>query len=233
MSSRNFDQNRFLHLTSFMDYMKNNNFRIAHHSMSRTKAPLADRNDIKPLLPFAEGVGAKCDIIALDGNKKITFVKFLVYDELTAHFQGDEALWESLEAVNEADVDEFRFIYVTTGIITPTLIQDDYKAFSSKISQIDFMEVKYDVSALHKINDPDIYLRKVVGQTKKMTGNFSEYSGEKCDCGESYFKGTYNIEYWNKTKSFTYYICGECGTQWEDKDNPAQISNFLTGLSTR
>ena len=124
-------------------------------------------------------------------------------------------------------------IFVTNGIITPTIFDDNYKAYVKNMIQIDFFEVRYDVKPLHKISEPDIYLRKVIQQTRLINNDFKVLEGKKCECGEKFMRGTYTISFWGKSQSYPIFTCPNCGMQLEDQETSSKISNFLAGLSTR
>jgi hypothetical protein len=223
------DRKRFLYLTAINDYLKTNSHRIAHHALSRTSAPLASRGDIKPLLPLINGEIA--DIITLDMSSKKTFVKCMHFDDLVAHFEGDIALNDSLARIQEVDLDNIHFIFATNGILTPKLLEGDYTSQYPKVSQISFLEVRFDPDAIHKIGNPNIYLRKVVGQVREIGVNFNEIPGGNCECGGKMMLGTYKISYWGKSKSLEYSVCDNCGIQQESDENAGQVMTFMQGLA--
>ncbi|UCG03002.1 MAG: hypothetical protein JSW11_03245 [Candidatus Heimdallarchaeota archaeon] len=223
------DRKRFLYLRVIVDYLKTNSHRIAHHALSRTTTPLASRNDIKPLLSLINGEIA--DIFTLDPNSKKTFVKSIESDELVAHFPGDIALNESLARIQGENLEDIHFIFVTNGILTPELLQIDYTGQYPYLSNVTFLETRFDSESIHKISNPSIYLRKVVGQVRQVETNFMESSSDNCECGGKYWQGTYKINYWGKSHSLTYSVCANCGIQRESADNPSSIMNFLIGLS--
>lgn len=222
------DRKRFLYLRAIIDYLKNNNHRIAHHAMSRTPTPLASRNDIKPLLPLIDG--EITDILTLDSQSKKTFVKSVEFDELIAHFPGDVALNNSLSTLKEEELNDIHYIFATTGILTPKLLQIDYMNEYPFISEITFLETRFDAEAIHKIGNPSIFLRKVVGQIKNITPEFSTVTSS-CECGGNYWQGTYNITYWGKRHSLEYEVCDNCGIQRESAENADSIMAFVQGLS--
>ncbi|MHA2039839.1 MAG: hypothetical protein ACW98X_25770, partial [Promethearchaeota archaeon] len=174
------DRKRFLYLTAIIDYLKTNGHRIAHHALSRTSAPLASRNDIKALLPLVNGEIA--DIMTLDPNSRKTFVKCMHFDDLVAHFEGDFSLSDSISRIHEESLDNIHYIFATNGILTPKLLEIDYKSQYSKIDHVSFLEVRFDTDAIHKIGNPNIYLRKVVGQVREIGMNFNESSEGNCEC---------------------------------------------------
>ncbi|MFX0150881.1 MAG: hypothetical protein ACFFAJ_08885 [Candidatus Hodarchaeota archaeon] len=223
------DRKRFLYLRVIIDFLKTNGHRIAHHVMSRTPTPLASRNDIKPLIPLIDGEVA--DIFTLDSNSKMTFLKSVESDELIAHFSGDMILNDSLSSIQEGDLENIHFIFATNGILTPTLLQTDFINEFSSISEMTFLETRFDPESIHKIGNPSIYMRKVVGQIRKMGTAFTEIPGRSCECGGKYWKGFYKITYWGKSHDFEYEICESCGIQRESTDNANAIMTFVQGLS--
>ncbi|UCE15049.1 MAG: hypothetical protein JSV04_07685 [Candidatus Heimdallarchaeota archaeon] len=223
------ERKRFLYLRVIIDYLKTNSHRIAHHSLSRTTTPLASRNDIQPLIPIVNG--EIVDILTLDPNSRKTFVKSVEFDELIAHFPGDIALNDSLTALQGNDVEDVHFIFVTTGILTPELLQIDYSSQYPHVSEITFLETRFDPTSIHKIDNPSIYLRKVVGQIRQIETSLIETPDAECECGGKYWQGTYNISYWGKSHNLTYSVCSNCGIQRESADNASSIMTFLMGLS--
>ncbi|MFX0014210.1 MAG: hypothetical protein ACFFB2_06945 [Promethearchaeota archaeon] len=220
---------RFLYLRVIIDYLKTNSHRIAHHVLSRTTTPLASRDDIKPFIPLINGEIA--DIFTLDPNSRKTFVKSVESEELVAHFPGDIALHDSLTKTRVENMEEIHFIFVTNGILTPELLQIDYTSQYSHISQITFLETRFDPESIHKISNPSIYLRKVVGQVRQVETNFMESPNDDCECGGKYWQGTYKINYWGKSHGLMYSVCANCGIQRESADNASSIMNFLIGLA--
>ena len=223
------DRKRFLYLRVIIDYLKTNSHRIAHHALSRTATPLASRNDIKPLLTLVDGDIA--DIFTLDPNSRKTFVKSVESDELVAHFAGDVALNDSLTRIQGENIEDFHFIFVTNGIFSPELLQVDYANQFPHLSEISFFETRFDPETVHKINNPSIYLRKVVGQVRQVETHLMETPDDDCECGGKFSQGIYKINYWGKSHSLVYSICGNCGIQRESADNASSIMNFLMGLS--
>jgi len=222
------DRKRFLYLRAIIDFLKNNNHRIAHHAMSRTPTPLASRNDIKPLLPLINGEIA--DIFTLDSQSKKTFVKSVEFDELIAHFPGDVALTSSLSALQEEELSDIHFIFATTGILTPKLLQIDYANDYPFITEMTFLETRFDAETIHKIGNPSIFLRKIISQIKNIAPDFSTTTNS-CECGGNYWQGTYKITYWGKRHSLEYEVCDNCGIQRESSENPDSIMAFVQGLS--
>ncbi len=223
------NRKRFLYLRVIIDYLKTNSHRIAHHALSRTTTPLASRSDIKPLLPLINGEIA--DIFTLDPNSRKTFVKSVESDELVAHFSGDLALNDSISQIQGENLDDIHFMFVTNGILTPELLQIDYTSQYPHIHEITFFETRYDPESIHKITNPSIYLRKVVGQVRQVETDFIETPGDDCECGGKFWQGTYKINYWGKSHSVPYSVCTNCGIQRESPDNASSIMNFLIGLS--
>ena len=223
------DRKRFLYLRVIIDYLKTNSHRIAHHALSRTTTPLASRNDIKSLLPLINGEIA--DIFTLDPSSKKTFVKSVESEELVAHFPGDIALNDSMGQIQGDNLEDIHFIFVTNGILTPELLLIDYTGQYPYLSKITFLETRFDSESIHKINNPSIYLRKVVGQVRQVEANFVESPGDDCECGGKYWQGTYKIKYWGKSHSLQYSVCANCGIQRESAENASSIMNFLIGLA--
>lgn len=225
------DRKRFLYLTAIIDYFKTNGHRIAHHALSRTSGPLTSRSDIKPLLPLINGEIA--DILTLDSNSRKTFVKCMHFDDLVAHFEGDIALNDSLTRIHEESLDNLHFIFATNGILTPKLVEIDYKSQYPKIEQISFLEVKFDPEVIHKIGNPNIYLRKVVGQVHEIGMSFNEIPEGNCECGGRLMQGNYVISYWGKKKTLEYSMCENCGIQQEKDENAGDIMTFMQGLAAQ
>ncbi|MHA2202317.1 MAG: hypothetical protein ACW991_01385 [Candidatus Hodarchaeales archaeon] len=223
------DRKRFLYLRVIIDYLKTNSHRIAHHALSRTTTPLASRNDIKALLPLINGEIA--DIFTLDPNSKKTFVKSVESEELVAHFPGDIALSDSLGQIQGDNLENIHFIFVTNGILTPELLNIDYTNQYPYLSEITFLETRFDSESIHKISNPSIYLRKVVGQVRQVETNFTESPDDDCECKGKYWQGTYIIKYWGKSHSLQYSVCANCGIQRESAENASSIMNFLIGLA--
>jgi hypothetical protein len=223
------EQSRFLFIRVIIDFLKTNGHRIAHHSLSRTENPLASRNDIKPLLSVVDGDTS--DILTLDAQSKKTFIKMVVADELMAHFPGDISFAESISKINSLKLNDVHFIFISNGILTPSFLQTEYQAEYPNIAKITFLETRFDSKSIHKIDNPTIYLRKAVGQVREIKTAFSEVTGDLCDCGGNFMKGTYTITYWEKKQELPYSICDNCGIQKESSDNASITMNFLMGLS--
>ncbi|NHJ01954.1 MAG: hypothetical protein EAX86_07395 [Candidatus Heimdallarchaeota archaeon] len=224
------DRHRLFYLTATIDYLKVNGHRIAHHSLSRTSTPLSSRNDINPLLELINGEIA--DILTLDPESRKTFIKCMQYEELVAHFSGDMALNSSLQKLTEK-IPEFHFIFATNGILTPSLLMNDFLGRYTGLSEITFLEVRFDTEAVHKIGNPNIYLRKVVGQVREVSRDFSESSQGACDCGGKLMQGQYQIKYWDKVKVINYLVCSNCGIQHEDPKSAGEIMTFMQGLEAQ
>ncbi len=222
-------RSRFLHLRVIIDYLKTNGHRIAHHALSRTTTPLASRNDIKPILSLINGETS--DILTLDPTSKKTFIKVVVGEGLIAHFEGDNALNESITSLKSINMDNLHFIFVTNGILTPSLIEFDYLSEYPFITEITFLETRFESSSIHKIGNPTIYLRKAIGQFRSIDKNFVEDSTDKCECGSNFMQGSYQIRYWEKSHKLKYSICNNCGIQKESAENAGSIMNFLQGLT--
>jgi hypothetical protein len=220
---------RFLYLRVIIDYLKTNGHRIAHHVLSRTPTPLASRDDIKPLLTLVDGEIA--DILTLDSQNRKTFIKSVEFEELIAHFSGDMALNESLKGIQNKNMDNIHYIFITNGIFSPSFLQEQYLNQYPFLSEINFFETRFEAESIHKIGNPSIYMRKVVGQIRKMNTIFTEIPEDVCNCDGHYWKGTYAISYWEKTKTLEYYICGNCSIQKEQPDNADSIMTFVQGLS--
>lgn len=223
------DHKRFLYLRIIIDWLKTNGHRIAHHVLSRTPGPLAERGDIKPLLPFIDGVVA--DILTLDSESRLTLVKSVESEELIAHFPGDMSLHESLDGIQAAKLENIHFIFVSTGILAPTLLQEDLRQDYPEITEITFLETRFEAEPLHRIGNPTIYMRKAIGQIRQIDTNFAEQSDAQCDCGNNYWQGTYKIRFWGKSTPVDYSICPSCAIQIEQPDNAETISNFVQGFS--
>ncbi|MHA1972143.1 MAG: hypothetical protein ACTSW1_04050 [Candidatus Hodarchaeales archaeon] len=222
------DRNRFLYLRVLIDYFKINGHRIAHHAMSRTSTPLASRNDIKPLLHLINGEIA--DIITLDPESRKTFIKSVQFEELIAHFLGDTALSTSLNSLEKENLENIHFIFITNGVIMPTLLQEDYQSQYSFLDKISFYESRFDQKSVHGIGNPSIYMRKAVSQIRELDIAFEE-TEDNCSCGNNYWRGSYKIKYWDKGLSVKYSVCPNCGIQIEDPESSAMIMNFVQGLS--
>ncbi len=222
-------RSRFLHLRVIIDYLKTNGHRIAHHALSRTTTPLASRDDIKSILPLINGETA--DILTLDTSSKKTFIKVIEAEGLIAHFEGDNALNESLTSLKSVNMDNLHFIFVTNGILTPSLLEFDYLNEFPFITEITFLETRFESASIHKIGEPTIYLRKAIAQVRLIDQKFTEDSSDKCECGGNFMQGSYQIRYWEKSHKLKYSICNNCGIQKESADNAGSIMNFLQGLT--
>jgi hypothetical protein len=229
MAQSNGNHARFLYVRVLIDFLKTNGHRIAHHALSRTETPLASRNDIKPLISLVDGHIA--DILTLDPHSRKTFIKVIYSDELIAHFSGDVALDHSLSSLKSANIDDFHFIFSTSGILTPSLLQTDYTADSSSLKELTFLETRFDSTSIHKIGNPTIYLRKAIGQIRTVDPTFKENTSDICECGNAFFQGKYSIRYWGKERKLEYSICDNCGIQKESGENSSTIMNFLIGLT--
>ncbi len=224
------DRHRLFYLTAIIDYLKVNGHRIAHHSLSRTSTPLSSRNDMQSLLPLIDEEIA--DILTLDPHSKKTFIKCMQYDELVAHFNGDMALNSSLQRLSK-EIPEFHFIFASNGIFIPALLMNDYSIQYSGLEEITFLEVRFDTEAVHKIGNPNIYLRKVVGQVREISQEFNVSERGACDCGGQLMQGKYLIKYWDKSKAINYLVCSECGVQHEDPNSAGEVMTFMQGLEAQ
>jgi hypothetical protein len=229
MSATADQRSRFLHLRVIIDYLKTNGHRIAHHALSRTTTPLASRNDIKPIISLINGETA--DILTLDPISRKTFIKVIKAEGLIAHFEGDAALNESITNLKSIDLDNLHFIFITNGILTPSLLEFNYLDANPFISEITFLETRFDSASIHKIENPTIYMRKAIGQVRTMDKEFTEDSTDQCECGGNFKQGSYQIRYWEKQHKLKYSICNNCGIQKESAENAGSIMNFLQGLT--
>jgi len=230
MAATDNQRSRFLHLRVIIDYLKTNGHRIAHHALSRTTTPLASRDDIKQILSLVNGENA--DILTLDPESRKTFIKVVEAEGLIAHFEGDNALNESITSLKSINMGNIHFIFVTNGILTPSLLEFDYLNENPFITEITFLETRFETSSIHKIGNPTIYIRKAISQVRSMGKNFNEDSTDKCECGGNFMQGHYQISYWEKSHKLKYSICNNCGIQKESAENAGSIMNFLQGLTT-
>ena len=228
MSHTSDDRKRVWHLRVIISYLKNNGHRIAHHAHSRTETPLAARDDIKPLLPFINGETA--DILTLDSESRITFVKVIQSDELIAHFPDDLTFTESISTLNKSGTDKIHLVFVTSGIFTPSFLSPNYLDNYQSIELITFLETRIDPS-IHNIGNPTIYLRKAIGQIRQIETTFHDKPDDVCECGGIFSQGKYSIQYWGKKHQLEYSVCDNCGIQKENAENANSIMNFLIGLS--
>ncbi len=224
-----YSRKRFLYLSVLIDYLKTNGYRIAHHALTRTPTPLASRDDMKALLKLIDGNIS--DILTLDPTNKKTFIKSVEFDELIAHLPGDIALNESLSGIQKEGLEDIHYIFVTNGILTPGFLEENYLIQFPFLSETTFLEARFEADSIHKIENPSIYLRKVVGQIRKMNTHFTEIPSDICSCGGIYLKGSYTISYWEKIKTLEYSICGNCSIQKELPENADNIMTFVQGLS--
>ena len=222
-------RDRFLYLQVIIDYLKINSHRIAHHALSRTANPLSSREDFKSLIPYIDGHIA--DILTLDANSNKTFVKSVFFDELVAHFQGDYSLNESLAGLEGKGLENIHYIFVTNGVLIPTLVCEEFLSKFTFLKEMTFLETRYDPKSIHAIGNPSIYLRKVVSQIKEILPSFEEELTDKCSCGGNYWKGKYQINYWGKNLQVEYSVCPNCGIQKEGPENAGQVMNFVQKLS--
>jgi hypothetical protein len=223
------NRDRFLYLQVIIDYLKINSHRIAHHVLARTANPLSSREDFKSLIPYINGQIA--DILTLDANSNKTFVKSVQFNELIAHFQGDLSLNESLAALESKGLKNIHYIFVTNGVLIPTLVCEEFLSKYTSLKEITFLETRFDPKSIHAIGNPSIYLRKVVSQIKEILPSFEEVHGDICNCGSNYWKGKYQINYWGKNLQVEYSICPNCGIQKELPENAGQVMNFVQKLS--
>jgi hypothetical protein len=223
------DHKRFLYLRIIIDWLKTNGHRIAHHVLSRTPGPLAGRGDIKPLLPLIDGVVA--DILTLDSESRLTLVKSVESEELIAHFPGDMSLQESLDGIQAAKLENIHFIFVSTGILAPTLLQENFESQYPAITEITFLETRFEAEPLHRIGNPTIYMRKTISQIRQINTSFTENSDSKCDCDGYYWQGSYKISFWGKSTTVEYSICPNCAIQIEPPGNADTVMNFVQGFS--
>ncbi|MHA2294211.1 MAG: hypothetical protein ACXACK_18780 [Candidatus Hodarchaeales archaeon] len=228
MSHTREDKKRVWHLRVIISYLKNNGHRIAHHAHSRTETPLASRDDIKSVLPLINGEAA--DILTLDSDSKKTFVKVIQSDELIAHFLDDLTFTESISTLNKSGTEGIHYVFVTSGIFTPSFLTPNYLELYPHINKLTFLETRVDPS-IHNISNPTIYLRKAIGQIRDLETIFQENPSDLCECGGQFSQGKYNIRYWNKKHQLDYSVCDNCGIQKEDAENANSVMNFLMGLS--
>ncbi|WP_455464098.1 hypothetical protein [Candidatus Hodarchaeum mangrovi] len=223
------NRDRFLFLQVIIDYLKINSHRIAHHVLTRTPNPLSSREDFKSLISYIDGYIA--DILTLDANSYKTFVKSVQFDDLVAHFHGDYSLNESLSALEGKGLENIHYIFVTNGVLIPTLVSEEFLSNYTFLKEITFLETRFEPKSIHAIGNPSIYLRKVVSQIKEILPFFEEVLSDMCSCGGIYHKGKYQINYWGKSLQIEYSVCPSCGIQKEAPENAGQVMNFVQKLS--
>ncbi|MFX0065001.1 MAG: hypothetical protein ACFFC7_22730 [Candidatus Hermodarchaeota archaeon] len=216
----------FLFMQSVLQFLKNNEFRIAVHTYSRSGSPLSSRDDLKS---FCEGVNESknLDILALDSNSKIVVLKCFYDEELILHLDQDLEFTNSLNAAIELGLPEgSQLWFVSNGIISEKLVTQELPDHP----KVEFVEARL-TSRMHKLTNPKIYLRKVISAVRRLpSGSNYEPSDHTCECGTRFLKGTGIYSYWGKELALEYYICPSCGVQGEDDDNSAKLMNFISGI---
>lgn len=238
---------RFLFLTSVIDYLKNNEYRIATHSESRTDGPLASRSDLSKYVSLVKNKEA-IDILALDSEKRVSLATCVYNDELVAHAQLDSSFVDGLKAILETKGEDIHYLFISNGVIFPHLVMSNpfgsgetkdtlleelgvtEQEFTEIFGRIDFIETRFKVQKVHSFTDQKLYLRKVIGKVRKIIPQYY-LSDMTCDCGETYLQGNYTINYWKKSCKCDYWVCPECGIQLEAENTVNTIANFLQSLS--
>jgi len=215
-----------LYFRCIVDFLKNNNHRIASHTFSRTDGPLASRSDFKKIIPLLKADSPKVNILSLDGNSVPSVSRILYSEELTGHVADDQDFQKGVEAIKKMNFKKSRFLFVTNGIIFPELV----KSSQNVGIPVDFIETRFEPLKVHKVDDHKIYLRNVISRMRRLEKQYSP-SDHTCECGSQLLKGKYVVSYWEKDSSLEYFICPSCGIQMEDPGNLDIITNFVQGLN--
>lgn len=240
------NRERFLFLTSIIDYLKTNEYRIATHSSSRTDGPLASRSDLSKYVSLVRN--GNIDILAMDTNKNITLITCIMNEEFSAHYLIDPNYIDSMKAIINTGGNNLHYIIITNGVIMPDMVMSnpfgsgetkndlfkdlgvDESKFTEIFGKIEFIETRFDAKKVHNYTDHKMYLRKVIGKTRTLIPAFSD-TETKCEgCEDRYFEGNYTINYLGKMCKCKYWICPSCGIQAESNDTNDRISNFMQGL---
>lgn len=240
------NRGRFLFLTSIIDYLKTNEYRVATHSSSRTDGPLASRSDLSQYVSLVKN--GKIDALALDTDKKITLITCIMNDELSAHYLNDPNYIDALKAIIETGGNDLHYIFITNGVIMPDLaMSNPYGSAETKndllkefginedkflevFGKIDFIETRFDAKKVHNYTDHKMYLRKVIGKARTIEPSYSDTETQCEGCEDRYFEGHYTINYLGKMSKFKYWICPSCGIQAESDNTSERIANFMQGL---
>ena len=233
---------RFFFITATIDYLKTVGYRIAAHSVSKTPAPLASRQDIAPLASLVkEDKGL--DIVGLNPSNSIFLARIMNFEEILAHPYNDKHFFQSMNTILSSvhtENKKVEFIFLTTGIIMPDLIlKTQWESFSGKsineilnvIGNIEFIESRIDPSKIAKFDDQKIYLRNIISRTKWLGHEYKEYQDFSCDiCGQKVWEGTYTFKYWENQLSVPYFVCRKDGAQFESPDTAEKVSRFVAGF---
>ncbi|OLS22983.1 MAG: hypothetical protein HeimC3_26800 [Candidatus Heimdallarchaeota archaeon LC_3] len=235
---------RFIFLTAVMDYLKVNNYRIAAHTLSKTPAPLASRTDIAPLVDVVKE-NENIDIVGLAPSNKIFLARAIdiPLDELTAHSHNDPSFLESIKSTINAIADGTKgieFIFITTGLIKPELMQKtnlgeligkSSEEINKKIVNFVFLEMRIDPKLLAKFDDQKTYLRNIITRSKWLDQEYSEFPDFTCDiCSNPVMEGKYSFKFWENELTVPYWICPNDGAQFEAPSTSEQASRFITGF---
>lgn len=235
---------RFIFLTAVMDYLKVNNYRIAAHTLSKTPAPLASRADIAPLVDVVKKDG-NIDIVGLAPSNKIFLARAIdiPLDELTAHSHNDplflDAVKSSINTIPD-DANGIEFIFITTGLTKPELVQKmnlekligkSTEEINKKIQKFVFLEMRIDPKLLAKFDDQKTYLRNIITRSKWLGHEYSEFPDFTCDiCSNPVMEGKYTFKFWENELTVPYWICPNDGAQFEAPSTSEQASRFITGF---
>ncbi|MFX0090448.1 MAG: hypothetical protein ACFFBD_01700 [Candidatus Hodarchaeota archaeon] len=220
------DQQHFLFTQSLLQFLKNNEFRIAVHKYSREESPLSSRSDLKP---FCEKVKANpnLDILALNHNKNIVVFRSVINDGLVLHLDQDLEFTNGLNAAVELGLPKgAQFWFVSNGIISNRLVNQELP----DNLEVKFLEARL-TAKMHNLTDPKIFLRKVVSSIRRLNaGTPYEQTDLNCECGSAFLRGKGVYSFWGKELELNYYICSKCGIQAEDQENSEQIMSFVSGI---
>ncbi len=235
---------RFIFLTAVMDYLKVNNYRIAAHTLSKTPAPLASRADIAPLVDVVKE-NENIDIVGLAPSNEIFLARAIdiPLDELTAHSYNDPSFLEAIKSTINAIADGTKgieFIFITTGLIKPELMQKtnlgeligkSNEEINKKIVNFVFLEMRIDPKLLAKFDDQKTYLRNIITRSKWLSQEYSEFPDFTCDiCSSPVMEGKYTFKFWENELTVPYWICPNDGAQFEAPSTSEQASRFITGF---
>lgn len=219
------DRHHFLFTQSLLEFLKNNEFRIAIHTYSKNETPLSTRSDLKP---FCEGIknNPHLDILGLDRDSNIVLFRAVMNRNLVLHLDQDLEFMNGLNMAIELGLPKgSQYWFVSNGIISNHLVNQELPDHP----KVEFVEARL-TAKMHNLTDPKIYLRKVVSSVRRIKPGTHEQTNLNCECGHKFMRGICVYSYWGKELSLDYYICGNCGIQAADQDNSEKIMNFVAGI---
>ena len=233
---------RFFFITAVIDYLKTAGYRIAAHTLTKTPAPLASRQDIAPLASLVRE-DSTLDIVGLNPSNSIFIARTMNFEEIVAHPYNDQNFFQSIYTILSSlpsNSKKIEFIFLTTGIILPDLIlKAEWESLSGKsiqeimnvIENIEFVESRIDPAKIAKFDDQKLYLRNIISRTKWLGHEYKEYQGFSCDiCGREVWEGTYSLKYWENKLTVPYLLCPNDGAQFEFPNTSEKVSIFVAGF---